>query len=260
MNESKILYTVGQIAKLMNVSIRTIQYYDQQDLLSPSAYSKNNHRLYSHQDILKLDQILRLKQFGFSLSQIKDQLMEATSLSQIDEYLKQQEKIFDVEIKKMRKKKEVISKFRKEMSHMTTLDWPLLIEIVSMLQNDDEHYWVVKHFDKDMYEKIKTNFEKKKGEQFYATMEKYCDEVLRLKQQNIAPNNPLMVEIAKKWWDTLLEFTNNDMELIQQMTKISDDKMMQLHPTMKKFKEIETDIRIALETYFNQQHKEDSYD
>lgn len=88
MNNKNNLYSIGQVAKLMSVSIRTVQYYDQQNLLSPSAYAKNNHRLYSHQDILKLDQILRLKQFGFSLYQIKDQIVEATSLDQIDEYLK----------------------------------------------------------------------------------------------------------------------------------------------------------------------------
>lgn len=112
------------------------------------------------------------------------------------------------------------------MSHMTTLVWPLFIEIISMLQNDDDHYWVVKHFDKDVYEKIKTTYKIKKGEQFYEPMEKYCAEILLLKQQQVAPNDQKMVMIAKKWWDTLLDFTNHDMELIQQMTKISDDKMM----------------------------------
>lgn|SRR5690554_74041 len=250
-------YSIGEVAKLMNVSVRTIQYYDQQNLLSPSAYSKNNHRLYTHQDILKLDQIIRLKQFGFTLSQIREQLMEATELHQIDEYLKRQEAIFEVEISKMLKKKEVLSNFRKEMSTMKVIDWPLFIEIISMLQNDDDHYWVVKHFDKEMYDKIKENYHKKKGDQFYATMEKYCDEIIKLKQKKVSANDPRMIKIAKNWWDTLLEFTNNDIELIQQMTKISDDQMMQVHPTMKKFKEIENDIKLALENYFKQENKEE---
>ena len=38
-------YTVGELAKHMKVSVRTLQYYDQQGLLKPSGYTEGKRRL-----------------------------------------------------------------------------------------------------------------------------------------------------------------------------------------------------------------------
>lgn len=63
-------YKIGQFAKMMNVSIRTIHYYDQIGLLKPSKILDNGYRLYDQKDILKLQKILSLKYMGFSLEDI----------------------------------------------------------------------------------------------------------------------------------------------------------------------------------------------
>lgn len=42
--------TVGELAKKMNVSVRTLQYYDKEGLLSPSAESEGGRRLYTDKD------------------------------------------------------------------------------------------------------------------------------------------------------------------------------------------------------------------
>ncbi|MBT8924333.1 hypothetical protein BTI79_04215 [Lactobacillus delbrueckii subsp. bulgaricus] len=53
------------------MSVRTIRYYDQQNLLKPSARSKGGARRYSDADFAKLQQILLLKYLGFSLGEIR---------------------------------------------------------------------------------------------------------------------------------------------------------------------------------------------
>lgn len=63
--------TVGEIARKMDVTVRTLQHYDREGLLSPSAMSEGGRRLYTDKDIVKLHQILSLKHLGFSLSDIK---------------------------------------------------------------------------------------------------------------------------------------------------------------------------------------------
>lgn len=62
---------VKEMAKLTNVSTQTLHHYDRIGLLKPSIRLPNNYRLYSEQDLLKLQQIIALKFFGFKLSQIK---------------------------------------------------------------------------------------------------------------------------------------------------------------------------------------------
>lgn len=66
------LMTVGELARRVGVTVRTIQYYDQKGLLHPSSKSEQNQRLYSTDDEERLYRILTLKFLGFSLTQIKE--------------------------------------------------------------------------------------------------------------------------------------------------------------------------------------------
>ena len=53
--------TVGEVAKKMGVTVRTLQYYDKEGLLSPSAESEGGRRLYTDKDLVMLHQIISLK-------------------------------------------------------------------------------------------------------------------------------------------------------------------------------------------------------
>ena len=51
-------YTIKEIAKLANVSTRTIRYYDEIGLLPPAYIGNNGYRYYDRQSLLSLQQIL----------------------------------------------------------------------------------------------------------------------------------------------------------------------------------------------------------
>ncbi len=53
--------TVGEVAKKMGVTVRTLQYYDKKGLLSPSAESEGGRRLYTNKELIILNQIISLK-------------------------------------------------------------------------------------------------------------------------------------------------------------------------------------------------------
>ncbi|MDD8048046.1 MAG: methyltransferase domain-containing protein [Thomasclavelia sp.] len=63
-------YTSGKFAKMANVTIRTIRYYDKIGLLKPSFIGENKYRMYTNNDLIKLQRIIFLKQLGFSLEEI----------------------------------------------------------------------------------------------------------------------------------------------------------------------------------------------
>jgi DNA-binding transcriptional MerR regulator len=65
---------VKDLSKLTNVTVQTLHHYDRIGVLKPSLRSPSGYRLYSEKDLLKLQQIIALKYFGFKLSQIKDLL------------------------------------------------------------------------------------------------------------------------------------------------------------------------------------------
>ncbi|MFQ5599611.1 MAG: MerR family transcriptional regulator [Candidatus Krumholzibacteriia bacterium] len=62
---------VGDLAKQTGVSVRTLHYYDEIGLLKPSHHTQAGYRLYAEEDIARLQQIMSLRQLGFSLGEIR---------------------------------------------------------------------------------------------------------------------------------------------------------------------------------------------
>lgn len=64
-------YSVKQLAKLAGVSVRTLHYYDEIGLLRPQRNPSNGYRAYDPPGLLRLQQILFLRELGLSLQKIQ---------------------------------------------------------------------------------------------------------------------------------------------------------------------------------------------
>lgn len=64
-------YTVKKLSKLSGVSVRTLHYYEEINLLKPAYYGENGYRYYEEKELFLLQQILFFKELGFSLKQIQ---------------------------------------------------------------------------------------------------------------------------------------------------------------------------------------------
>ena len=69
MNPKKMM--IHEVAKLTDITIRALHYYDEIGLLEPTKADKTKYRLYSENDLEKLQQILFYREVGFSLKEIK---------------------------------------------------------------------------------------------------------------------------------------------------------------------------------------------
>ena len=63
-------YSVGQVADLSGVTVRTLHHYDEVGLLSPGGRSAAGYRLYESSDLERLQQILFYRELGFTLKEI----------------------------------------------------------------------------------------------------------------------------------------------------------------------------------------------
>lgn len=63
-------YTIGELAKEFFITPRSIRFYEEQALLSPSRTGMK--RVYTHKDRVRLKLILRGKRLGFSLAEAKN--------------------------------------------------------------------------------------------------------------------------------------------------------------------------------------------
>ena len=98
------LLKVGELSQRTGFSVRTLHYYDEIGLLSPSQHTEGGHRLYGAWEVRRLQQITSLRQVGFSLEEIGDFLddpqisFESTIESHIDrleERISQQHRLRD---------------------------------------------------------------------------------------------------------------------------------------------------------------------
>jgi DNA-binding transcriptional MerR regulator len=63
-------YTVGQVADLAGVTVRTLHHYDEIGLLTPSDRTSAGYRRYDEADLDRLQQILLYRELGFALEEI----------------------------------------------------------------------------------------------------------------------------------------------------------------------------------------------
>ena len=81
--------TVGEIAQRAGVTVRSVQYYDQQGILSPSAKGPHNQRLYTSEDLDRLYCVLCLKYAGLSLGQIRQFVAQELGEKSVDDVFSQ---------------------------------------------------------------------------------------------------------------------------------------------------------------------------
>src|SRR5947209_12945433 len=63
---------VGELARRTGLTIRTLHHYDEIGLLKPSLHTEAGHRLYTAGDVARLQQVVSLRQLGFSLEEVRD--------------------------------------------------------------------------------------------------------------------------------------------------------------------------------------------
>lgn len=63
---------IGELAKRLNITTRTIRYYEEIGLMGPTERLGGGTRTYNKEDILRLKFILKLKQLGISLKDIQE--------------------------------------------------------------------------------------------------------------------------------------------------------------------------------------------
>jgi MerR family transcriptional regulator, thiopeptide resistance regulator len=81
-------HTVGEVARMSGVTVRTLHHYDEIGLLSPSERTEAGYRLYSAADLERLRRILFYRELDFGLDQIAEMLAEPATAT--DDHLRHQ--------------------------------------------------------------------------------------------------------------------------------------------------------------------------
>ncbi|QKH04990.1 MerR family transcriptional regulator (plasmid) [Bacillus cereus] len=95
---------INKVGELAGVTVRTLRYYDKIGLLKPASKTEGGHRLYTNEEVKKLQQVQFLKKIGFSLHEIKNMLASSdwdwseSLKSQLSFVIKEQENLKKIEL------------------------------------------------------------------------------------------------------------------------------------------------------------------
>ena len=110
-------FSIGEMAKLHNISIETLRHYDRQNLLKPDYINpKTGYRYYSMKSFFKMDIIKKGKAIGLSLEEIKETMENYDSIESILNILENQKEIIDKKLEVLKNIKENIQNIQNEIN------------------------------------------------------------------------------------------------------------------------------------------------
>ncbi len=198
-----------ELANLAQVSVRTLHHYEKIGLLKPSLRQSNNYRLYSEKDLLRLQQIIALKFFGFELSQIKHLLIRNDTLP---DSLALQARFLREKAASLREASAILDRISQDCSSNKSIPWKKIIELIEVYKMTQqlEDVWVKEIFTPDElkdYAKFETELKANSTPEQKEMFEKSWFELVEKFKSSLHenPNSETGIHLGKK----LMDWVNN---------------------------------------------------
>ncbi len=191
-------WRTGEIAEITGLSIRTLRYYDQIKLLSPTEYTNSGHRRYTHNDLQSLLEIISLKQMGFSLEEIrtlKEQSDHSTVLKILNNQIQRVKSNIEVQQQLLKQLEHVHEEFSHSKNNYISLQ--SLTALFELMRTNQTQYFSQSQIDmirKRYYSIDETTL--RMGEiEFNSILEELRDK----KEKDIPPHDESVIKIAARW-------------------------------------------------------------
>ena len=125
-------YSSGQFARMAGVTVRTIRFYDRQNILKPSYVNQSGARFYTDSDLARLQQILLLKYLGFSLDDIREMTIGDTDYHFLKNSLILQKKLVQDRIEQMQLVESAIEDTVRTIEEEHQIDWSHMLELIHL--------------------------------------------------------------------------------------------------------------------------------
>jgi MerR family transcriptional regulator, thiopeptide resistance regulator len=211
MNIQSTAMKVGELAKQTGISVRTLHYYDEIGLLSPSGRTDADYRLYAQADIVRLQQIMSLRQLGFSLLEIRECLQSPDfSLHHT----------IQLHITRLR---EQIQLSHKLLHRLEIIDFHAAtsITIDDLIQSIEAITMFEKYYTPEQLETLKQRRDSLGEERIHQVeneWEKLISQARTEMEKGTDPASEPVQNIAKRWQELINEFTGGNPGIEQSLT------------------------------------------
>lgn len=224
MSESeKVQFTVGELAKMVGVTVRTLQYYDRIGLLRP-LFTEGGRRIYTRDDILNLQQILFLKSLGFSLDEIKNKILKSGCSDELAEMFTEQRGILSEQIKVLSRIIDTLDQAVEEIKSGQQISLERLTTILHLMKEGTAYAFVLRYFSEEQYRNLEKHFESpEKYRNFTEKSEALFHRLILLHRRGENPAGPEGQKFAAEWWNMVGEFAGGDRGMLETLISVGHD-------------------------------------
>lgn len=211
---AKQVWKVGELAKQTGITVRTLRYYDQLGLLKPNEYTETGHRLYSYQDLLRLQQILSLRQLGFPLEDIK-QILESGKLIPLKLVRMHRERV-EAQIQEQHELYQQLANLEHVLTSRQELNVEQLIHLLGAMKMTE------KYFNEEQMEYLKKRREMLGEETIHSAENEWPELIAKVRteiEKGTPPTDPTVLALAKRWHELVQMFTGGDQGIFQSLQK-----------------------------------------
>lgn len=127
-----VYYSSGEFARMAQITVRTVRYYDKQNILKPSLVTPTGARFYTEEDFARLQQIMLLKYLGFSLEDIRELTVDDSDYSYLEHSLEQQQNLVRDRIEQLQLVEQAIGETVTEIRQQKNVDWNRMRELIHL--------------------------------------------------------------------------------------------------------------------------------
>lgn len=249
------LMTVGELARRLGVTVRTLQYYDRIGLVNPSRLSEGGRRLYSAKDMLKVHQVLSMKRLGFSLDEIKSNLTDLTTPQAVLQAFEDQEAAIEGRIKALCQALKALRLLKDEVKKDQEVDFERYADLVILMERAEAGTWAWQHFDRDLKRHVKDRYmlNERAAMDLYGQWNEVSDEIVALSRANIPHDSPKAQAVVARFWGVVEDFTGGDMTLLPKLLAFgqSQGEWNEVMKTRQAL--VDAYLEKAIEIYFENQ-------
>lgn len=213
-------YYVRAFADLAGVTVRTLHYYDQKGLLKPSRRTSGTHRLYKQRDLLRLQQILTLKELGFTLEEIRELL--GSSAYEVQESLRTQKVAIDRRIEQLQRVSQALDII---MQAQGDYDWDTVIAAIrGLTASEESKAWIAGHYSDAQREFLQARAASYTPEAMMQGVKAWSDLGSAFQSvRHLPPDHPEVQALAAQMVALIEEFTQGDPGILASLRSMYSD-------------------------------------
>ena len=191
-----------------------------------------------------------MKSLGFSLDDIKHCLISLETPTDVAAALTEQANSIREKIEQLTASLSAIEQLKAEVLQMQTVNFKKYADIIVNLQLKNNFYPIIKRFDDDTLDHIRSKFDKESGLAFMDRFNHLSDEIVQLQKENVPPESPKSQQVVKEYWGLIMEFTNGDMSMLPKLMEVGNIDTA-TNAWEEKQKIVNNYVSPALEVYFS---------